>query len=294
MDKVFNAEFDYPAMTGVATAENPKVFMQSSADKSAVITEQFQGSGYWETRAEQADVPAGNTKVGNQKTFNVLNYSKSIDVSKNFFDDDQHDVVQMMVRNMARNARLTKDKNAFASYVGAFGTTNTNDGVDLISASHVTLDGTTVSNLISGALSDATLESAITSLIEQKTQDNTLGGHEPQCLLVPPALFKEATVFAKSELRPTTANNDLNYVSMIYPGLQIYQSPYLGAAHGGSDTAWFLLSQNHSMMRWVRQAIQTDIVDYKYQRNNNYIYKGEYREVVGPIAYEGIVGSTGL
>jgi hypothetical protein len=81
---------------------------------------------------------------------------------------------------------------------------------------------------------------------------------------------------------------------MIYPGLQIFQSPFLGAAQGGSDTAWFLLSRNHSLYRWVRQALNLDLVDYKTQRNNNYIYKGEYREVVGAISYEGLCGSTGL
>ena len=293
LDKVFNTEFDYPAMTGIATAENGSVFMQDSTDRAAVITEQFMGSGYWETRPELGDVPAGSTKVGNQKTFSVVNYAKSIDVSKNLFDDDQHNVVQMMIRNMARNARLTRDKNAFSVIAGGFATTTTNDSAYLFSASHVTLDGTTVSNLGSGALSDTTLETQITSLIEQKTQDGTLGGHEPAVLLVPPALFKEATVFAKSELRPTTANNDLNYVSMIYPGLQVLMSPYLGANYGGSDTAWFLLSRNHSLYRWIRQAINTDLVDYKTQRNNNYIYKGENREVVGPIAYEGLTGNLG-
>ena len=293
LDKVFNAEFDYPVLPGVATAEDSIVFIQDATDRASVITEQFQGSGYWDTRTELQDVPEGSNKVGNQKTFAVLNYSKSLDVSKNLFDDDQHSVVQMMLRNMARNARLTRDKNAISIFANAFGTTDTNDGVDLISASHITLDGTTVSNDVTGALSDAWIESAIISLIEQKTQDGTLGGHEPACLLVPPALFKEANIFTKSELRPSTANNDLNYVSYIYPGLVVKQSPFLGTAHGGNDAYAFLLSRNHSIFRWLRQALQTDLVDYKYQRNNNYIYKGEYREVVGAISFEGLVGTDG-
>lgn len=294
LDKVFNAEFDYPTLPGVATAEDSLVFMQDSTDRASVITEQFQGSGYWENRTELQDVPQGSNKVGNQKSFSVTNYSKSLDVSKNLFDDDQHSVVQMMIRNMARNARLTRDKNAVAIFVGGItGSVTTNDGVAVISASHVTLDGTTVSNDVSGALSDSWIESAIIALTEQKTQDGTLGGHEPACLFVPPALFKEANIFTKSELRPTTANNDLNYVSYIYPGLVVKQSPFLGSAHGGNDAYAFLLSRNHSVYRWVRQALQTDIVDYKYQRNNNYIYKGEYREVVGAIAFEGLVGTDG-
>lgn len=293
LDKVFNSEFDYPSMTGVATALTNSVFIQDSAKNAAVVTEQFMGAGYWDARTELQDVPTGNNKVGNQKTFSVTNYAKSIDISKNFFDDDMHNVVQMMIRNMARGARLTRDKNATSIYVNASSGTTTNDDVALISASHVALDGSTVSNLVSGALSDATLETGITALIELKTQDGTLGGHEPQVLLVPPALFKEACIYAKSDLRPTTTNNDLNYVSTIYPGLQVLMLPFLGSTYGGSNTIWFLLARNHSVTRWVRQALRTDLVDYKTQRNNNYIYKGEYREIVGAISFEGLVGSTG-
>jgi hypothetical protein len=97
----------------------------------------------------------------------------------------------------------------------------------------------------------------------------------------------------KSVLKSGSANNDMNYYSELYPGLQVKFSPFLGAAYGGSDTAWFLLSTDHSITRWVRQGVTTDMVDYKFQRNNNYIYKAEYREVVGAISFEGVVGSNG-
>lgn len=294
LDLVFDTEFDYPGGPYTATAENPLVFMQSSTDKAAVITEQFMGGGYWDERAELEPLKVGANKVGNQKTFSVANYSDSRDVSKNLFDDDQHDVVQMMIKSMARNGRLTRDRNAMGHISGGFDTYTTNDSAYIFSASHTTLSGETVSNLVSGALSESTLETAINALYEQKTQDGTIGGQEPQVLLVPPALFKEAVIFTKSELRPTTSNNDMNYVSMVYPGLQVLRSPFLGANAGGSDTAWYLLSRNHSLYRWVRQAIQKDLVDYKFQRNNTYIYKAEYRETVGAISYEGLAGSTGL
>jgi len=288
LDKVFDATFS-EVKKYTADATHPLVFMQDSTDRSAVITEQFMGSGYWDARAELAPVASGTSRVGNQQTHAVVNYAKSLDISKNFFDDDQHSVVQLMVKNMARNAMITRDKNAFGVYSGGFGTYTTNDSVNVFSASHVTLNGDTVSNLVSGALADATLKTGIQSLLEQKTQDNTLGGHEPAFLLVPPALFPDACILTKSELRPTTANNDLNYVSMIYPGLQVLMSPFLGSAHGGLDTDWYLGSREHSMFRWVRQALQKELVDWKGQRNNNYIYKGEYREVVRPISYEGLV-----
>ncbi len=294
LDKVFDAEFNYPSMPGVATAKDPLAFMQDSTDKAAVILEQFQGVGYFEERAEQSNLAQGTPRSGNSKTFSVLNFAKEVDISKNLFDDDQHSVIQKMIRSFARNARLTQDKKAFNQYTLGFTTVLTNDSVAAFSNSHITLDGTTVDNLETAALTESSLNTAFNSLMQQKTQDGTLGGHIPALLLVPTALFKTATEITKSELRQGTANNDLNYYSMIYPGLQVKHSPFLGAGQGGSDTQWFLLSRDHSMTRWVRQDLVTDLVDYKNQRNNNYIYKAEYREVVGPISYEGMIGNQGL
>ena len=56
--------------------------MQDTTDRAAVIVEQFMGRGYFETRDELQDVPSAEAKVDNQKTFSVVNYSKSIDISK--------------------------------------------------------------------------------------------------------------------------------------------------------------------------------------------------------------------
>ena len=292
IDMVFDGTFSVESIPGYATVTS-KAFMQSSTDRAAVIVDQFMGAGYFEERAEMQDVPQGTARVGNQKTFSVTNFSKSIDISKNLMDDDQHDTIAKLIKSFGRNARLTKEKNAYKQFNLGFTTVLTNDGIALFSASHVTLDGTTVSNLLTGALSPSNLDSAVQSLINQVTQDGVLGGHMPTVLLVPPALFKLALEITKSERASGTANNDLNYYSSVYPGMQVLMNPFLGANFGGSDTAYFLLSADHSMYRWVRQDLETSLIDWRTQRNNNYIYKAEYREVVGPISFEGIVASNG-
>lgn len=197
-----------------------------------------------------------------------------------------------MVRNFARRARTTRDSNAFAIFRTAFTTTTTADAVAFISDSHINLSGTTVDNKVTGAFSETTLNTAIIQLLEMKAEDDVVDGSVATTLLVPPALFKTACEVTESELRQGTANNDMNVYSDKY-GIRVYTSQFLGAAAGGSDSAWFLLGDNHSVYRFVRQGVQTDLVDYKTQRNNNYIYKGEFREVVGPMSFEGIVGSNG-
>jgi hypothetical protein len=293
LDDVFYPEFDVEVGPGVATAESGAVFKQDSADSSAVILEVFKGTGLWTNKPEEQDVPQATPRITNQITFTVTEFAQSVDIPKNFFDDNKHGAYEKMVRDMAETGRITKNQNAFAVYRNAFTTSLTANGVTLVSDSHTTIGGFTVDNKITAALSETSLNTAIVMLAEQKAQDGTIRGHQPAVLLVPQALFKTACEIVDSEVKSGGTNDTLNVYSSKY-SLMVMTSPYLGAAAGGSDTAWFLLSRNHSVTRWVRQGIQTDLVDYKFQRNNNYIYKGSFREVVGAISYEGVVGSTGL
>jgi len=155
------------------------------------------------------------------------------------------------------------------------------------------MSGGAEDNLETGVLSEANLEVAIRSLTSQLAQDGSLGGHQPAILLVPTALFKTAMEITKSVYRSGTANNDMNYYSEIYPGLVVKTSEYLSAAQGGSDTAWYLLSRDHGMTRWVRQGLETVLVEPQYSPNGQYVYRCEYREVVGPVTWEGLVASNG-
>ena len=293
LDKVFYPAFDGEMHPGYVSAESSSVFKQDTADSSAVISEIFKGTGLWGLKPELADVASASAKVGNQQTFTVTEYAQSLDISKNFFDDNKHGVYEKMIRDMAVTGRITKNQNAFAVYRNAFTTTLTNDGIALIEDAHVNLNGQTIDNeLAASAFSESTLNDGIVGLIQQKAQDGTIRGSMPKTLLVPPKLFKLATEVTESSLRSNTPNNDMNVYSTKY-GINVATSPYMGLAAGGSDTAWVLLGENHSVSRWVRQGVATDLVDYKYQRNNNYIYKGSFREVVGAEDYVGITGSLG-
>lgn len=293
LDKVFMQEFDGTMHPGYVSAESGIVFNQETIDRGAVVTEVFKGTGLWTSRTETQDVAQATPKVGNQQTFSVTNFAQSVDISKNFFDDEQHQVYEKMVRDMAVTGRITRDTNAFAIFRNAFTTALTNDGLSLINDAHVTLSGATVdNNLAAATLSETVLNNLIVALVEQKAQDGTIRGQMPKTLLVPPKLFKLASEICESELKSGTGNNDMNVYSSKY-GINVATTPYIGAAAGGSDTAYFLLGNNHSVTRWVRQGIETNLIPYEYQRNNAYIYKGEFREVVGAEDYTGIVASVG-
>ena len=292
LDDVFMQEWNFKEHPGYVDAGSSIVFNQDSTSKAAEIQEVFKGVGLWEAFAEEADVPEDQARITNQKTFSVINYGKSMDIPKTFFDDQMHGSYEKMVRDFSMKGKATRDHVAFAIFRNAFTTALTADGVALVEDAHVNINGDTIDNELTGALSETTLNTAITMLYEQKDQAGVVMGSMPKTLLVPPALFKTACEIVESELRSGTADNDMNVYSSKY-GINVATSNRLGVASGGSNTAWFLLGRNHSITRWVRQDIQTDLVDYKYQRNNNYIYKANYREMTGAVDYVGIVGSLG-
>jgi hypothetical protein len=293
LDGVFMQEWDAKLHPGYVDASSSLVFNQDTSTKAAEIFETFGGIPLWDERSEEENVSGATPRIRNQKTFTHTAFAKSIDIPKHFFDDNMHGSYEKMVRDFAQKGITTRDQNAFALFRLGFTTATTADGVALFSASHTTTQGETVSNLVTGALSESTLNDAIVDLVEQKDEAGVVMGNMPSVLLVPPALFKTACQIVKSELRSGTANNDVNVYSSMY-NIYVATTPRIGAAAGGSDTAWFLLAKNHGLQRFVRQGIVTDLVDYKYQRNNTYIYKGEFREVVGAMNYAGVVGSTGL
>jgi len=292
LDDVFMQDFKPTLFPGFIDATNGLVFVHDSKDRAAIIEEIFKGSGYWGERREEQDVKVSDARVTNNIVHNVVNFANSIEISKNFFDDNMHGTYEKMVKNFGKMAKKTQDKNAFAVYRNAFTTTLTADGATLISDAHTTIGGVTVDNKLTAVLTPDSLNSAMVALMEQKNQAGVIEGGVGRYLLVSPALFKRACEITKSELLADTTDNNVNMFSSMF-GINVMTSPYLGAVAGGSDPAWFLMTEDHSVRRWVRQAVETNLVDYIYQRNNNYIYKGEYREVVGALDYAGIVGSLG-
>jgi phage major head subunit gpT-like protein len=192
-------------------------------------------------------------------------------------------------------ARVTSDDNAFKVFRGGFTTTLTADGSALFST-HTLIGGGTVVNNGTGALTPDNLYTGIVALRQQKNQAGVVLGNVPSILLVGSALFKKAIEITQSALLADSADNNLNVYRGIY-GLKVMSSPWLDANIGsgttGSDTAWYLLSNNHSVSRLVRQGIQTYLRDYIYSNNRTYNYGASFREEVFCSDYCGSYGSTG-
>ena len=297
LDTVFFDEFAYDEATpGIATALTADLFKPVSTTHAQYIGEVNKPVGLFSQIGEVQQVPLGTPQVTNKYTISVLDFAQKIVPSKDFFDDNMHGVWAENVKELARAARLTQDITAFNIFRNAFsGDTTpvlTSDGVSVCNASHVPIVGGTVSNTTTGILNSGNLNTAIVALREQKNQAGVIMGGVPAILLVPSALFKSATELTDSALIADSVNNAINVYRSAY-GFKVYSSPHIGAAAGGTDTRWFLLTKNHSVSRLIRQGIETVLVDWKYSDNRTYKYEANYRENYFVVTYGGIYGSTG-
>ena len=289
LDKVFFQKYAATPGPKMTYAADPAVFNQDSTDRSAVIMEVNKGVGLWSATPEQAEYQGDENETGNQITYSVARYTKAVHITEEMIEDDLHSVVKQNIAMAGTRGRQTQDEKSAAIFKNAAGTTLTSDGVALLSASHSNLNGDTVSNLISGVMTNDTIEEGINKLVEQVDQTGLIVGHEAKTLLVPPALFREAADIIDAVLEPNSTENQKNWISNNY-GITLKQSNKIGAANGGSDTAFFMMGEFHTVMRWVRIPIQTKLLSGDYQANGDSVFRGRFREVYGAITYEALVG----
>lgn len=292
LDSVFYQKFQYDATNpGIATANSARLFKPLQTEHAAYIEEVFKGSPLFSVVGETQSVPQSTPKVANKYTVYIKDFAQGIEISKDLFDDNMHGVWAKTVADLALKARVTQDQNAFSVFNNGFTTALTADGSAIFST-HTLIGGGTQANNATTALSVDSLNTGIVSLRTQKDQAGVVLGSVPSILLVPPALFKKAIEVTESALIADSGNNNVNVYRSAY-GIEVMTSPYLSAAAGGSDTAWFLLADNHAFTRYIRQGVQTALRDWIYSNNRTYFYQANFREEVACIDYVGSYGSTG-
>lgn len=291
LDKVRDEALLQNARTGKAEATDPVVFTQGTATNAAVISTVQGGGGYFEKRlGDFKNAKSIAINAPSPKTTLIAEFTKDLDIARTFMADQQHASVAKAVRGNTRAWMASRDQNAMKVYALGFTTQTTVDGVALFSNSHTNSNGDTVDNLSSGALTDSTMNDAVVLLRNQVNQTGVKVGYEADFLLTSNAGHKNAMTIAKSVLRSGTGNNDLNYFSEIFPGMKVVYNQFLDDT---STTAYFIGAQGHGVERFVREDFFTDIVDWKTQRNDAYIYKMRAREEVDSIEYSGVVGALG-
>lgn len=162
------------------------------------------------------------------------------------------------------------------------------DGVALCSTAHP-IDGGTVANrpAVDVGLNEATLLNAMISVRTNfKDQAGLKVFARARKLIVPPQLEPTAIRLTKTELRPGTADNDVNAIMMTAGGLP---ESYMVNDFLTSQYAWFLLTNIDGLSYMERIKFETDMqVDFV---TDNLLVKGYERYSFGYYNWRSIFGS---
>ena len=162
------------------------------------------------------------------------------------------------------------------------------DGVSLVNTAHP-IDGGTVANrpATDVDLNESTLLNAMIAIRTNfKDQAGLKVFARGRKLIVPPQLEPVAIRLTKTELRPGTADNDVNAIMMTAGGLP---EGYMVNDFLTSATAWFLLTNIDGLSYMERVKFETDMqVEFV---TDNLLVKGYERYSFGYYNWRSIFGS---
>lgn len=233
------------------------IFNVQSSDKAFEKDASVSGLGKL-VRKPEGDAIVYETPVpGYAVTYTHLTFGKGEGITYEMYQDDQYNIIRKAPARLARAKMRTREQfaadifNYAATYGGGgLAAFNGGDGVGLLSTAHPLKSGGTQSNYVGDDLDEDALENAIVSMRATKDNKGELQMIQPDTLVVPPALEKEARILLESTQRTGTANNDINP----YKGaLKLVVWDFLGSAAGGSDTAWFLIDSTQNELNWFNR-----------------------------------------
>jgi len=268
----------------IFTKHDSKMALERTAEM------RFLGLAQLKTEGGQTsfDNGSGERYVYNQEHVEIaLGYA----ITRKAVDDNLYKT-QFMPSNLGLMESFQQTKEIYGANVLNTATTYNasigGDGVALCSTSHP-IDSGTVANrpAVDVDLNEASL---LNGMIAIRTNFKDQAGLKVfargRRLVVPPALEPTAIRLTKTELRPGTANNDVNAIMMTAGGLP---EGYMVNDFLTSARAWFLLTNIDGLSYMERVKFETDMqVDFV---TDNLLVKGYERYSFGYYNWRSIYGS---
>lgn len=268
-----------------------KIYKVNTSKKASETDYGLGAFGDWEERTSEVDtVSYGTLDPGLERIYTHKAFTKGFMIGRELYDDEQYRQINKFPAAMARAGRAFVEKQAHSFLNNAF-TTNIYDGVPLFSAAHPLVNSTDKgNNLATGALTTANLKTAMKQMRETVDEAGNIISSSAKKLIVPPALEYTAREILNSTLLPDT---ELNNANSIKGALDLVVDDYLGAAAGGSDTAWFIVDPTYCELNFFWRVKP----EFKWDEDfDTFVakYRGYMRFSYGASDWRGIIGSTGI
>lgn len=286
LEKLFRSELAmHPSRRG-------QLFNMRSTDRDIVQMSALHDLPLFSEVPENTEYSYERSKAGANKTLTVVKYGLGFSISRETVEDGKFEWISMLTKKLAKSARESQEIQAMNMFNNGFGTETAPDGLSIFNGSHTLPSGGTYRNQLSAAsdLSQSSLSTALSDFEQVFVGDSgIIYNVKPKVLLVHPDSKRYAMELVGSDLKPDTADNNLNALKA--DGLTVVSSPHL------TDTdAWFLLAApgDHNLDIWTRSGIRTEAgsPDVGFHTDSIF-YKASYREVIGCGEPVGIFGTAG-
>ena len=272
--------------------EHREIFETETSERSFEEETKLSGFSAAPVKFEGAAMSYDNAQEAWTARYQHETIAMGFSITEEAIEDNLYDSLSARyTKALARAMAYTKQVKAAAILNNAFASGVTyGDGQPLISTQHPLISGGVNSNrpAVAADLNETSLENAVIQIAAWTDERGLLIAARPTKLVVPPALQFVATRLLETELRVSTADNDINAIKnngSISGGYTI--NHYL------TDTnAWFLTTDvPNGLKHFVRTPLQNSM-DADFDTGNSR-YKARERYSFGVSDPLGIYGSPG-
>jgi hypothetical protein len=272
--------------------EHKEIFETETSERSFEEETKLSGFSAAPVKNEGSAIAYDNAQEAWTARYNHETIALGFSLTEEAIEDNLYDsLAARYTKALARAMAYTKQTKAAAVLNNGFSTDYAGgDGVPLFSASHPLVGGGTNSNLAGtpADLNETSLEAAVIQIAGWVDERGLLIAAKPRKLIVPPASMFIATRLLETELRVSTADNDINAIKSngsIPEGYTVN--------HFLTDTdAWFLTTDVPNGMKHFVRAPLTQSMDGDFD-TGNVRYKSRERYSFGWSDPLGMWGTSG-
>jgi len=273
--------------------EHTEIFETESSDRSFEEETKLSGFGAAPVKNEGAAIAYDNAQEAFTARYTHETIAMGFSITEEAVEDNLYDSLSTRyTKALARAMAYSKQVKAAAVLNNAFAGSGVTygDGKTLCATDHPLVGGGTNSNTPATAadLNETSLEAAVIQIAAWTDERGLLIAARPRKLVVPPSQQFVATRLLETELRVSTADNDINALRSMgsIPGGYVVNN-YLT-----DSNAWFLMTDvPNGLKHFVRTPMQTSM-DADFDTGNAR-YKARERYSFGVSDPLGIFGSPG-
>ena len=272
--------------------EHKEIYETETSERSFEEETKLSGFGQAPVKNEGSAIAYDNAQEAWTARYTHETIAMGFSITEEAVEDNLYDSLSSRyTKALARGMAYTKQVKAAAILNNGFsGGPTYGDGQVLFSTAHPLVSGGTNSNTPSTAadLNETSLENAVIQIAAWTDERSLLIAAKPRKLIVPPSLMFVATRLLETELRVSTADNDINALKnngSIPEGYTV--NHYL------TDTnAWFLCTDVPNGLKHFERMALTTGMDGDFD-TGNVRYKARERYSFGFSDPLGVFGSPG-